>query len=158
MPSFEGVIKFSGIVMNSQNLNFFSYNVNKKKMSRLLYRDWSVCTKPLLRETANSVLRVFTSHSLRAQFSDQMQFILVTQWHSKGLRESSVLAHSTYHCLFTAIMCVTEGHQRSSCNAATAITPRFYCLFIRTQRHVACFVHDQIPAVECRFWLHNGDV
>lgn len=72
-----------------------------------------------------------------------MHFILVTQWHSKGLRESSVLAHSTYHCLFTAIMCVTEGHQRSSCDAATAITPRFYCLFIRTQRHVACFVHDQ---------------
>lgn len=40
-------------------------------------------------------------------------------------------------------MCVTEGHQRSSCDTATAITPRFKCLFIRTQRHVACFVHDQ---------------
>lgn len=40
-------------------------------------------------------------------------------------------------------MCVTEGHQRSSCDTATAITHRFKCLFIRTQRHVACFVHDQ---------------
>lgn len=57
-------------------------------------------------------------------------------------------ALSTYHCTFTAIMCLTLARRQSSSGASSDIAalprrprPHFYCVFVKTQSHDAYFVY-----------------
>lgn len=57
---------------------------------------------------------------------------------------------STYHCAFTAIMCLTLARRQSSSGASSDLAalprrprprPHFYCVFVKTQSHDAYFVY-----------------
>lgn len=60
-------------------------------------------------------------------------------------------ALSTYHCAFTAIMCLTLARRQSSSGASSDLAalprrpppphPHFYCVFVKTQSHDAYFVY-----------------
>lgn len=61
----------------------------------------------------------FTSRPQRVHCADCVQRTSM-QWHPKALREVSVQALSTYHCAFTAIMCLITLARRQSSSGASS--------------------------------------